>query len=182
LFISGIILEKEEKLKSIAVGLILILAIGVRFGGFVFAQEETKVQDKIIGTMFKGLAKAYIAITDLDKLKKNKIEELNQMSMEIYKYRYSRIYELAKDWSDTLKKNYKITEQMTREQAIKNIESVDKKKIYEMIDATSDTVIVEQFKKFLNQEGQEIKKRSLGERVDRVWKKILEKLNKSPSK
>jgi hypothetical protein len=165
-------------MKFIRATLILALAIGLSFQGYVFAEERAKAQDKIIGSMFKGLAKAYVAVTDLDKLKKNNIEELNQMDMGIYKYRYGRIYEVVKDWPLALKNNYKITEQMTREQAIKNIESVDKKKIYEMIDATSDTAIVEQFKKFLNLEGQETQKRSLPEKINRVWNKILEKFNK----
>jgi hypothetical protein len=164
-------------MKLIVVVLILALAIGLSFQDCVFAQEKAKAQDKVIGSMFKGLAKAYVAVTDLDKLKKGNIVELNQMDMEIYKYRYSRIYEVAKDWPLALKSKYKITEQMTREQAIKNIESVDKGKIYEMIDATSDTSIIEQFKKLLNQVGQETQKSNLVEQVGRVWNKILEKLN-----
>ena len=174
--------EKEEKMKFIAVTLILALAIGLSFQGYVFAQERAKAQDKIIGSMFKGLAKAYVTVTDLDKLKKNNIEELNQMDMERFKNRYARIYEVIKDWPDALKSNYKVAEQMTKEQAIKNIESIDKGKIYEMIDATSDTVIVEQFKKYLNAEGQEAQKSSLPEKINKVWDKILGKLNKPTPK
>jgi hypothetical protein len=169
-------------MKFVLVALILTLVIGLFFQGCVFAQEKAKAQDKIIGSMFKGLAKAYVAVTDLDKLKKNNIEELNQMDMESFKYRYANIYEVIRDWPLALKSSYKVAEQMTKEQAIKNIEAIDKGKIYEMIDVTSDAAIVAKFKKYLNVEGQEMQKNSLPEKINKVWNKILGKLNKPTPK
>lgn len=164
-------------MRFIIVTLILMFAIWLSFQSCAFAQEEVKVEDMIIGSIFKGLAKVYVTVTDMNKLKKDNIDKLNKMDMEKFQKRYAKIYEVIKAWPPTLKSNYRVTEHMTREQAIKNIESFDKKKIYEMIDAIPDTIITKQFKKYLSEEKQEMQKSNLAEQINKFWNKMLEKVN-----
>ncbi len=151
--------------------------IGLSFQSCAFAQEEVKVEDKIIGSIFKGLAKLYVASADLNQLKKDHIDKLNELDLEKFQNRYAKIYAVIKDWPPALKSNYRVTEHMTREQAIETIESVDKKKIYEMIDAVPDTVISKKFKNYLSQEKQEMQESGLAEQIKKFWNKMLEKVN-----
>ena len=171
---------EAEKMKCIVVTVISMLAIGLSFQDSVFAQEKVSGEDKMIGATFKGLAKAYIAVTDIDKLKKDKIDELNTMDTEKFQKRYARIYVIIKDWPSALKSKYTITEAMTKDQAIKNIASLNKAAIYEMIDSTPDAIIAARYRQYLaegKQEAPGTQKTGLAEQVTMVWNRILETFN-----
>jgi len=168
---------KNVKTKFIAAALILMLTIGLFFQGSVFAQEKVSVEDKAVGSIFKGLAKTYVTVTDINKLKKNNIDELNKMDAERFQKRYAGIYAVIKDWPPALKNKYKVTADMTKDQAIKNIESVNKEKICEMIDSTPDTIIAKRFKKYMDENNRGAQKSSLPEQVNRFWNKISVKFN-----
>ena len=176
---------EAEKMKCIVVAVISMLAIGLSFQDSVFAQEKVSGEDKMIGATFKGLAKAYITVTDIDKLKKDKIDELNKMDTEKFQKRYARIYVIIKDWPSALKSKYNITEDMPKDQAIKNLESLNRGAIYEMIDSTPDTIIAERYRQYLAEEKQAApgtQKTGLAEQVTMVWNKILERFNKPAPK
>jgi len=156
---------------------ILLLILNLCFQSFVFAEGKVSAEDRIAGSTFKTLAKAFVAITDVNKLKKNNIDRLNKMNEEKFKKRYAGVYQVIKDLPAELKVSYGITEAMTKEQVIKNIESLDKKKIYEMIDSIPDAIITNQFKQYLGEKKQEIQKSNLVEQINGFWNKILEKVN-----
>ena len=165
-------------MKFIVVTLILILVIGLSFQSCAFAKEKVHIEDIIIGSIFKELAKAYVAVTDINKLKKDNIDKLNKMDTEKFQRRYAKVYEVIKDLPPDLKVSYGVAEHMTKEQIIKNIESFDKKKINEAIDYIPDTIVVKQFRKYLSEKKQEIQKGKLVEQINKFWNKIIEKVNK----
>jgi hypothetical protein len=171
-----------EKMKVIIFTVILLLVTGLCFQSYVFAKEKFGFEDMIIGLTFKTLAKAFVATEDIDKLKKNNIEKLNKMDEEKFKKRYAKIYEAIKDLPSDLKVSYGITEHMSKEQAIKNIELLDKKKIYETVDSVPDTIIAKQFKQYLSEKKQEIEKSNIVEHINKLWDKMTRKVNTSSPK
>jgi hypothetical protein len=156
---------------------ILLLVTGLYFQSYLFAQEKVNIEDMIIGSMFKILAKTFVVTVDIDKLKKNNIEKLNKMDEEKFKRRYAKVYEGIKDLPNELKVSYGITEHMPKEQVIKDIESFDKEKIYETIDSIPDKIIATQFKQYLSEKQQEMRKSNLVEQINKFWDKMTEKVN-----
>lgn len=156
---------------------ILLLAISLSSQNYVFAEEKASIEDKIIGSTFKALAKTFVAMADIDKLKKNNIDKLNKMDKEKFKKRYAEFYEVIKDLPVELKVAYGIGEAMAKEQAVRNIDSLNKKRIYEIVDSLPDTIITKQFKRYLSQTKQEIQKSNIVEKINKVWNKIVEKVN-----
>ncbi len=167
-----------KKLKFIVATLILWLVAGLYFQGNVFAQQKVSLEDKIIGSTFKSLAKAYVATANIEKLKKENIENINNMDEEKFKRRYAKVYDAVKDLPADIKKEYKISENKTKEQAIKDIQSLDKKQIYKTLDAVPDTIIANNFKQYLNEKKQELQKTNLAEQINKIWNKITQKAEK----
>jgi hypothetical protein len=157
--------------------IILLLILNLCFQGFIFAEEKISVEDRIVGSTFKTLAKAFVAIVDINKLKKNNIDKLNKMNEEKFKKRYAGVYKIIKYLPAELKVSYGITEAMTKEKVIKNTESLDKKKIYEMIDSIPDAIIANQFKQNLSEKRQEIQNSNTVEQINKFWNKMIEKVN-----
>lgn len=158
----------------------LLLILAFCFQGLIFAQEKANVEDRIVGLSFKSLAKAFVAISDIDKVKKNNIDKLKKINEDKFKQRYVKVYRIIKDLPVELKVKYGITEAMTKERVIKDVESLDKNKTYEIIDAIPDAIIAEQFKEYLREKKQEIQKSSLIEQINMFWNKITEKVKAIP--
>jgi len=155
--------------------IILALSLALCFQGLVLAEEKVGVEDRIIGSTFKTLAKAFVLAVDINKLKKNNINKLNKMSEEKFSKRYAKAYAIIKDLPPKLKESYGITEAMTKETAIRNTESLDKNKIYEIIDSIPDEVIAKQFKQYLSDVKEDIGKSSAVEQINKLWNKIIGK-------
>ena len=162
--------------KKIAFVLILTLF----FPRFVFAQDKASPEDKIVGGTFKTLAKAFVATADIDQLKKSNIARLNKMSEEKFNKRYAEVYKIIKALPEELKVNYGITATMTKEQAIKNTDSLDKNKMYKIIDTIPDAIINEQFKQCLAEEKQKIQKSNVVQEMSGFWNNIMRKFTKAP--
>jgi hypothetical protein len=158
-------------------GVILWLVAALCFPSGLLAQENVSIEDRIIGATFKTLAKAFVAVTDINKLKKDNIDRLKKMDEDKFKRQYAKAYKVIKDLPPEFKVAYGITEHMAKEQAIKDIESLDKKKIYETIDSIPDTIIARQFKQYLSEKKQEMQKSNLVEQINSFWNKIIGKVN-----
>lgn len=164
----------------IVINLILLLIFILCFKDSNCAEEKVSVTDRIIGSTFKALAKTFVATADINRLKKNNIDKLKKMENEKFKERYTKVYRVIKDLPPKLKVSYAITEDMTKEQAIRNIESFDKKKMYEMIDSIPDTIIAQQFRQYLSEKKQAIQKSNIVEQINKFWHKIIRKADIYP--
>jgi ATP-dependent protease Clp ATPase subunit len=160
--------------------ILIIIAVFVLNASFAAcAEESVSLEDKVIGGTFKGLAKMYVATCDVNKLKKENIAVMNKMSDEKFNKRYARVYRVIRYMPDKLKSEYGIAENMSREQVIKNINSLDKDRMYEIVDAIPDTAIANEFKRYLDRKKQDIAKSNTFEQVNRFWSDMLKKLEVS---
>jgi hypothetical protein len=62
---------------------------------------------------------------------------------------------------------------MAKSSAIDKINSLDKKKIYEMIDSVPNIFIAKQFKEYLIEKKQEIEKSDIKAQIGRLWNEII---------
>ena len=151
--------------------------IGFGFQSCAFAQEKISLQDNAIGSTFKTLAKGFVVVMDVDKFKQDSIGKINKLRPDKYKRKYAKVYEAIKELPLELKTKYGIIEDMPREQLIKSIESLDKKKIYELIDSTPNIIIAKEFKKYLNEKKWGVQDSNLVKDINEFWNKTLAKVN-----
>lgn|GEM_PF-1308894 len=149
----------------------------------VFADDTpgSGMEDKAIGMTFKTLAKAYVAMANIPSLKKVNIDKLNAMSDEKFNAKYAKIYEALRDLPTEVKSGFGITAQMTKQQALSTYESLNRRKMYELIDSVPDAFIAREFRKYLAKEKQDVQKSSIIEQVTGFWSKIIGKINSSAS-
>jgi len=130
---------------------IVLLLMGIFFfHGTVFAEAAT-IGEKMVGKTIKAVVRIAVATTNIEKTKKKLVKKLELMDDEKFRIRYAKSYELLKDMSPDIKTTYKITPRMTKEQMLKNIESVDKKQIYKIISNIPDKTVADLFKEYLRE-------------------------------
>ncbi len=169
-----------KKISKITIGLgaySLLLILSLCFQGYIHAEERVSMEDRLIGSTFKTLAKAFVAVADINKLNKNNIDKLSKIDKYKFQSRYAKVYAVIKDLPYHLKTKYGITEHMTKEQVIKDIESLDKKRIYEIIDSIPDKIIANQFKQYLDNKKQGIQKSNMVKQINRFWNELIRKVN-----
>ena len=159
--------------------IVILIAILITLALTCFAQENISTADRIIGSTFKVLAKGFVEIADINKLKNN-IDRINKMSEDKFKKRYTEAYKVIKDLPPELKLRYGITEATTKEQIIKDIDSLDKSKIYEIIDSIPDEIIAKQFKQYLSEKKEEIQKSNIVEQINKFWNKMINNVSSRP--
>lgn len=137
--------------------------------------RKAGVLDKIISSTFKSLAKGFVTVVDINQIKKNNVAKIDKMSPEKFRKQYSKAYVVLKDMPDKLKAEYKIAEDISKEQVIKDIESLNKSKMYRIIDSIPDTVIADNFKRYLEQSKQEIQAGNVVGQIHKLWNKWMEK-------
>ncbi|MDD5108028.1 MAG: hypothetical protein PHC29_00745 [Candidatus Omnitrophica bacterium] len=157
--------------------IVLLLVIGSGFQSCAFAQDKVSLQDNAIGSTFKTLAKSFVVVMDIDKFKKDNISQINKLRPDKYKRKYAKVYEVIKELPHGTIAKYGIVEDMPREQLIKDIESLDKRQIYEAIDLIPNTIIAKEFKKYLVRKKQGIQESNLVKEVNAFWNKILGKVH-----
>jgi hypothetical protein len=163
--------------KRAIFSVILLLVIGLSFQSYAFAQEKVSLQDKIIGSTFKTLARGFVAVVDINKFKRDSIKLINKKRPEKYKKEYAKVYEVLNELPPELKTKYGIVENMSKEQVIKNIESLDKKKAYVLIDSVPNAIIAKEFKKYLREKKQEVQESNLVKEINKFWNKAVAKVH-----
>ena len=157
--------------------LVLVLAVSLGLQSYAFAQEKVSLQDKVIGSTFKTLAKGFVAVVDMDKFKKDSIRQINKKRPDKYKKEYAKVYEVLKELPTELKIKYGIVENMSKEQLIKDIESLDKKKAYVLIDSIPSAIIAKEFKKYLHEKKQRVEESNFVKEINEFWNKVLAKVH-----
>lgn len=122
------------------------------------ASAEAGVGEKLAGMTIKSTVKIYTAVTNIEKTKKKIIDKLQKTDEEEFREQYAKLYELVKDLPSDIKAAYRITPDMTMEQMVENVRSVDKKAVYKIINSMSDRTVTELFKQYLKETGKKSKK------------------------
>lgn len=159
---------------------VLFLPVLILFlPGYVLAQNNSGVQDKLIGSTFKILAKSFVAVTDIDKLKEENIRKINKMDNDKFNKRYAKAYEVIKALPADIRVAYGIKEGMNKEAATGTIKLLNKDKIYKIIDTIPDKFIADQFRVYLSKKKQEIKNSNLVVQINMFWSNMMKGLKKS---
>jgi hypothetical protein len=137
---------------------------------------------RVVGVTFKSLAKAYVATADIAQLKAKNIKRIESMQEEWFDRKYAEVYRVAKTLPLQVRTKNGITEQMTKQQAIRVVESFNKNKLYEIIDKVPDPVIAEEFNTYLKGDGTQPDGGNLMSKISRAWDKIVTRINRNPSR
>ncbi len=109
--------------------------------------KDSESETKLIGYIFKVLAKGLVIATDVDTLKTKCISKINNMSEEDFRVRYQDFYEhFSKNRVSTDK--FGLHDKMTKSEAIELIKGKDKDKIFAFIDELPDTFIANEYKRY----------------------------------
>jgi len=125
----------------------LVLIFVVVFCAGAYAQVSPTLSEKVVGMTFRAVMRVCIMASDIDKLRKNNAVKVNEMSDEDFIAKRARVYDLVKDLPESIKKDYAISPDITRQEVVKGIEKLDKKRLYTIIDALPDQALARMFKK-----------------------------------
>ncbi len=125
--------------------------------------------DKIIGSTFKIMAKTFVKTVNMDKLKSVNIAKLQKMSDDKFAKKNLKVYEFTKDLPLDLKEKYCVSDHMTRQQAIDNINSLDKKEVYALINKIPNTLIATKFRQYVNNSRQKVVDSNLVGYIKNMW-------------
>lgn len=131
--------------------------------------KDEDFSDKVIGSTFKLLAKSFVAVVNIAELKKYNIKKINKMDDEKFRKHYGNAYPIIKDLPEWIKTQYGVTENMSREQAIQNTASLNKKDIYKILDAIPNRFIADKFRIYLRDSKEEIENSNVIVQIKRFW-------------
>lgn len=158
------------------VKLVLFVIINIFLINISFA--EVGVDEIIIGVAFKGLATAFVATADIEKQKDKYIKEIKEMDEKTFNSKYADFYIYIKDLPQSVKIVHGITEDMNKEEAIKQIKLLNNEEMYNIIDTIPVEAIARPFKEYLS--GKDRKKEGgniIGE-IKNFWDENVESPNK----
>jgi len=84
----------------------------------------------------------------------------------------ARVYDLAKDLPESMKKEYGISADITKAQAVKDIEKLDKNQVYRIIDGLSNKSLARMFKKARGRKAE----KSHEADVNSFWEHLTERI------
>jgi len=160
------------KAGNILLKAFFVLSLFLYSATSLFAEERVDFKDKLIASTFKTLAKTFVSTVDLDNLKRDNIRRINKMNEAKFRKKFTEIYAIIKDLPISIKLEYGIREDMTKEQVVKEIGSLNKAAIYRLIDQIPDTFITSQFRNYLVRGKQEIQQNNLAAQISKVWDKM----------
>jgi hypothetical protein len=106
-----------------------------------YTRNERTVTTRIVGSLFRTTARTYIATSNIEELKNHAIDKINSMDDVSFHALYIDFYEDIYDYNSLII-NYDLDEDINKNEAIGIIRSMDKKKLYDIIDDTPDHIIV----------------------------------------
>lgn len=136
--------------------------------------KDEDFADKIIGSTFKLLAKSFVAVVNIAELKKYNIKKINKMDDEKFRKHYRNAYLIIKDLPEWIKTQYGVAENMSREQAIQNTASLNKKDIYKILDAIPNRFIADKFRIYLRETKEEIEGANLVVQIKQFWSRAVD--------
>lgn len=140
--------------------------------------EKSSVSDIIISGTFKSLCKGFVAVADIKKLRKKYAAKIEGMSAEKYKKHFGRAYEVLKDMPFNLLKEYKVSENMSKEQVLKDMEIMSKDTMYKLINEIPDRIIAKHFRNYLRKTQQNLQSSNAVMQIKGFWNKWMEKIEK----
>jgi len=138
------------------------------------AKETPGFTDRMIASAFRGLGKTFLAVADLERLKGENIAKLNGMDEAKFRSRYSEIYPFLVDLPTAVKLEYRISEKMSKKEALWEIQSATKDKLYRIIDALPDEFIAGHFRAYVKEVSGQSKENVL-QQINICWAEMLKR-------
>lgn len=157
----------------------ILLMFGLVVQYVAIAEDANILEVKIIGSTFKSLAKAYVAITDLESLRRENITKLNRTEDAKFRSKYTKVYDLVRELPKSVKNTYRISDNIRKDQIIQKLETWDKRDICLLIDSIPDEIIAKYFKEYLKENKSAISGKNIFEQVRDFWQKMLSKISKN---
>lgn len=154
--------------------LIFIICLAWPIASYAAVGQEARLEDRIIGSVFKTAAKVFLLTANIEEIKVNNIKKLSRMDEEKFRRRYAEVYPVLKR-IPILKIRYGVTENMSKGEAIAKIQPLEKKEIEGLIDDVPDAIIAEQFKIYLSRKKEEASRSDIIKQINQVWNKMLKK-------
>lgn len=152
--------------------------IAKTFENSVNNSTDAGSQERLIGFIFKVLAKGLVAAADLEVLKTKNTDKINKMSEEDFHVRYRDFYEHFSS-NRVFTDKYGFHDNMTKAEAIEFIRIMDKDKICVIIDALPDVFIANEFKRHLFKNKQAVpasdNKNVFGDRMNEMIAEVKDK-------
>jgi hypothetical protein len=146
--------------------------------GPAVTEKQPAWQDRAIGAAFKTLSKALISATDLEKLKQENIKKIKGMDEEKFRSRYSDYFNIINQ-APLLQSKYRLSKDMTRQQAIERLKGLDKKELCDMVDSVPDSVIAQEFNKNVEKYKSKVENQDFSQKIDYIWGRVREKITGS---
>lgn len=140
----------------------------------VFAEGEKRVEYDVIAFAFKNISKAYIAVVDMAKLKKDNIRSLKAMDEVAFRKKYARILKGINELPQEYRVKYGLSAKMNKNEAVKIINSWNKKRLYAMIDDVPQDVISKYFKEYMQKNKQKVGAKDLLLNIKDFWERIVQ--------
>jgi hypothetical protein len=164
---------KKKLPIAVVIGVCLLLCQNI-------SQAQT-VQDRLISSTFKALAKTYISTSDFNKLKENTLQCLAQIDTESFHQKYPRTLQLIND-SPALTKQFGLRSDMSVAQARAFIKSLDKKKVSALIDAVPDQVVSRHVMEDISRASKSVNSKNIMDQVSAVWGNLQYRLDQTTKK
>jgi hypothetical protein len=129
-------------------------------------EHSDDTRDTLIAVVFRIVAKGFVAAVDLDKLKQGMAARISKTDEAYFHARYMDVYEHVRE-QPLFTRAYGLQSDLTRAQAIAELQSYDKPKLYAFIDAVPDVVITNEFKRYLWKKKEQVPS---GNSVDNFFK------------
>jgi len=139
----------------------------------VFAEGEKNIEYGFISFTFKNIAKAYISVVDLTKLKKDNIRVLKAQDEAEFRKSYARVLKGINELPPEYKAKYGISDNMNRNEVIKKINSWNKKRLYSMIDDVPPEFIGKYFEEYMRKHKQKTAGKDMLLNVKDFWERII---------
>jgi hypothetical protein len=155
---------------SIAAGFVFLL-----FQNMAGAQT---MQDRLVSSTFKTLAKTYITASDFKALKDNTVKRLQALDTDSFHARYPRMLQLVAD-APVLTKEFGLKADMPVNQAIAFVRSLDKKKTCSVIDMIPDQIVAQHVMRFMSGKTGSVNSENISSQVTAVWQDLQQRLDKT---
>lgn len=140
------------------------------------------VEARIVGPAFKTLAKAYVATANLKEVRSKSAARVQSMREDHFRKRYAQVYAVLNKLPVKMLMKYGVTQSLGKEQAVAVIRGLEKKDLYEIVDAVPDEVIAQEFRKTFENDDPQGGAPSLMTRVKETWGEIIKKIDEISGK
>lgn len=83
--------------KKLSNKIIILIALSLFFQNFTFAQERLTIKDKAMAPILKTMARMYVAVVNINSLKKYNIRKISKMDEKKFNKKYAKVYALIQD-------------------------------------------------------------------------------------